>query len=153
LADTQRTLIIVKPDAVQRALAGAILSRFEVKGLKIVALKFMQIDRELAERHYAVHQGKPFYKGLVNFITSGPVVVGVLEGPNAIEATRNVMGGTNPVSADPGSIRGQWALEIGQNLIHGSDAPDTAQYEIGLYFKSDEIVEYSRAVDPWVSGE
>lgn len=152
MADTQRTLIIVKPDAVQRSLAGAILGRFEVKGLKIVALKFMKIDRELAERHYAVHKGKPFYEGLVNFITSGPVVVGVLEGPNAIEAARNVMGGTNPVSAAPGSIRGQWALEIGQNLIHGSDAPDTAEYEIGLYFKPDEIVEYTRTVDPWISG-
>lgn len=152
MADNQRTLIIVKPDAVQRALAGAILSRFETKGLRIAALKLLKIDRELAERHYAVHQGKPFYEGLVNFITSGPVIVGVLEGPNAIEATRNVMGGTNPVSADPGSIRGELALEIGQNLVHGSDAPDTAEYEIGLYFRPDEIIEYSRAVDPWISG-
>jgi nucleoside-diphosphate kinase len=152
LADTQRTLIIVKPDAVQRALAGAILSRFETKGLRMVALKLMKIDRALAERHYAVHQGKPFYEGLVAFITSGPVIVGVLEGPDAIEAARNVMGATNPVTADPGSIRGQFALEIGQNLIHGSDAPDTAAYEIGLYFQPDEIVEYSRAVDPWISG-
>lgn len=152
MADNQRTLIIVKPDAVQRALAGAILSRFETKGLRIAALKLLKIDRELAERHYAVHQGKPFYEGLVNFITSGPVIVGVLEGPNAIEATRNVMGGTNPVSADPGSIRGELALEIGQNLVHGSDATDTAEYEIGLYFRPDEIIEYSRAVDPWISG-
>lgn len=152
MADTQRTLIIVKPDAVQRALAGAILSRFETKGLRIAALKLMKIDRPLAEKHYAVHQGKPFYQGLVNFITSGPVVVGVLEGPNAIEATRNLMGATNPVMADPGSIRGTHALEIGQNLIHGSDAPDTAGYEIGLYFQPDEILEYSRAVDPWISG-
>ncbi len=152
MADTQRTLIIVKPDAVQRALAGAILSRFETKGLRIAALKLMKIDRPLAERHYAVHQGKPFYEGLVNFITSGPVLVGVLEGPDAIEATRNLMGGTNPVMAAPGSIRGTYALEIGQNLIHGSDAPDTAEYEIGLYFQPDEIVEYTRAVDPWISG-
>jgi nucleoside-diphosphate kinase len=152
LADTQRTLIIVKPDAVQRALAGAILSRFETKGLRIVALKLMQIDRSLAEQHYAVHQGKPFYEGLVSFITSGPVVVGVLEGPDAIEATRNVMGATNPVTAAPGSIRGMYALAIGQNLIHGSDAPETAEYEIGLYFRPDEIVEYTRNVDPWISG-
>lgn len=152
MADTQRTLIIVKPDAVQRALAGAILSRFETKGLRIAALKLMKIDRPLAEKHYAVHQGKPFYEGLVNFITSGPVVVGVLEGPSAIDATRNLMGATNPVAADPGSIRGTYALEIGQNLIHGSDAPDTAEYEIGLYFQPDEIVEYTRAVDPWISG-
>jgi nucleoside-diphosphate kinase len=152
LADNQRTLIIVKPDAVQRALAGTILSRFERKGLRIAALKLMHIDRALAEKHYAVHQGKPFYEGLVKFITSGPVVVGVLEGPDAIEATRNVMGATNPVSADPGSIRGELALEIGQNLVHGSDAPDTAQYEIGLYFEPGEILDYSRAVDPWISG-
>lgn len=152
MANTQRTLIIVKPDAVQRALAGAILSRFETKGLRIAALKLIQIDRALAERHYAVHQGKPFYEGLVQFITSGPVIVGVLEGPDAIEAARNMMGATNPVTAAPGSIRGTYALEIGQNLIHGSDAPETAEYEIGLYFKPEEILDYTRAVDPWVSG-
>jgi nucleoside-diphosphate kinase len=152
VANTQRTLIIVKPDAVQRALAGAILSRFETKGLRIAALKLIQIDRALAERHYAVHQGKPFYEGLVQFITSGPVIVGVLEGPDAIEAARNMMGATNPVTAAPGSIRGTYALEIGQNLIHGSDAPETAEYEIGLYFKPEEILDYTRAVDPWVSG-
>src|SRR5947209_5358879 len=122
MAESQRTLIIMKPDALQRALTGVILSRFEQKGLRIVGLKLMQIDRALAERHYAVHQGKPFYEGLVNFITSGPVVVGVLEGPDAIAATRNIMGATNPVTADPGSLRGLYALEIGQNLIHGSDS-------------------------------
>lgn len=148
---TQQTLIIVKPDAVQRALAGAILSRFESKGLRLVALKLLRIDRALAERHYAVHQGKPFYEGLVQFITSGPVVVGVLEGPNAIEATRNLMGATNPVTAAPGSIRGEFALEIGQNLVHGSDAPETAEYEIGLYFRPEEIVSYRRDVDRWVA--
>lgn len=151
MADIQKTLIIVKPDAVQRGLAGAILSRFEQKGLRFAALKFMQIDRPLAERHYAVHQGKPFYDGLVQFITSGPVVVGVLEGPSAIEATRNLMGATNPVLATPGSIRGEFALEIGQNLIHGSDAPETAAYEIGLYFKPQEIVSYVRDVDRWIT--
>jgi nucleoside-diphosphate kinase len=151
VADTQQTLIIVKPDAVQRGLAGTLLSRFEQKGLRIVALKLLQIDHALAERHYAVHQGKPFYEGLVQFITSGPVVVGVLEGPNAIDATRNLMGATNPVTAAPGSIRGEFALEIGQNLVHGSDAPETAEYEIGLYFKPDEIVSYRRDVDRWIA--
>lgn len=152
MPDAQRTLIIVKPDAVQRGLAGQILTRFEDKGLRFAALKLMQIDRPLAERHYAVHQGKPFYEGLVNFITSGPVVVGVLEGPNAIEAARNLMGATNPVTAAPGSIRGQYALEIGQNLIHGSDAPDTAAYEIDLYFTPEEILDYRRDIDRWVTG-
>jgi nucleoside-diphosphate kinase len=149
--DDQQTLIIVKPDAVQRNLAATILAVFERKGLRLAALKLMRIDRALAERHYAVHQGKPFYDGLVEFITSGPVVVGVLEGPNAIEATRNLMGATNPVSADPGSIRGTYALEIGQNLIHGSDSPETARYEIDLFFRPDEIIRYRRDADRWVA--
>jgi nucleoside-diphosphate kinase len=152
MPDAQRTLIIVKPDAVQRGLAGEILSIFEQKGLRFAALKLMQIDRPLAERHYAVHQGKSFYEGLVSFITSGPVIVGVLEGPDAIDATRNVMGATNPVTAQAGSIRGRFALEIGQNLIHGSDAPDTAAYEIGLYFKPEEILDYRRDIDRWITG-
>lgn len=147
----EKTLIIVKPDAVQRGLIAPVLGRFEQKGLRIAALKLMHIDRQLAERHYAVHQGKPFYEGLVNFITSGPVVVGVLAGPNAIQAARNIMGATNPVTADPGSIRGSFALEIGQNLIHGSDSPETAQYEIGLYFKGDEVLDYRRDFDRWVA--
>jgi nucleoside-diphosphate kinase len=147
----EKTLIIVKPDAVQRGLMTAILGRFEQKGLRFAALKLMQIDRPLAEKHYAVHQGKPFYEGLVNFITSGPVAVAVLAGPNAIEATRNIMGATNPVTADPGSIRGFYALEIGQNLIHGSDSPETAQYEIGLYFQPSEVLEYRRDSDRWVA--
>jgi len=149
----ERTLIIVKPDAVQRALAGEILSTFESKGLRLAGLKLMKIDRALAERHYAVHQGKPFYEGLVGFITSGPVVVGVLEGPNAIAATRNLMGATNPVDAAPGSIRGRFALTIGNNLIHGSDSPETAGYEVDLFFSSDELISYQRAADMWVAGE
>jgi nucleoside-diphosphate kinase len=151
MSNSERTLIIVKPDAVQRQLAGAILSRLEQKGLRFVGLKLMQIDRALAERHYEVHQGKPFYEGLVQFITSGPVVVGVVEGPDAILATRTVMGATNPVTADPGSIRGTYALEIGQNLIHGSDSPETAQFEIGLYFKPEELLQYRRDVDRWIA--
>lgn len=151
MADQERTLIIVKPDGVQRGLAATILARFEQKGLRLAALKVMKIDRPLAERHYAVHQGKPFYEGLVSFITSGPVVVGVLEGPSAIEAARSIMGATNPVTAAPGSIRGAYALEIGQNLIHGSDSPDTAQSEVSLFFKPEEIVSYQRAVDQWIA--
>lgn len=151
MADQERTLIIVKPDGVQRGLAATILARFEQKGLRLAALKVMKIDRPLAERHYAVHQGKPFYEGLVRFITSGPVVVGVLEGPSAIEAARSIMGATNPVTAAPGSIRGVYALEIGQNLIHGSDSPDTAQSEVSLFFKPEEIVSYQRAVDQWIA--
>jgi len=151
MADQERTLIIVKPDGVQRGLATTILARFEQKGLRLAALKVMKIDRPLAERHYAVHQGKSFYEGLVSFITSGPVVVGVLEGPSAIEAARSIMGATNPVTAAPGSIRGVYALEIGQNLIHGSDSPDTAQSEVSLFFKPEEIVSYQRAVDQWIA--
>jgi nucleoside-diphosphate kinase len=151
VADDQQTLIIVKPDAVQRGLAATILSVFEQKGLRLAALKLMTIDRQLAERHYAVHEGKPFYSGLVEFITSGPVVVGVLEGPNAIEATRNLMGATNPVTAAPGSIRGMYALEIGQNLIHGSDSPDTARFEVELFFRAEDIVRYRRDVDRWIA--
>jgi nucleoside-diphosphate kinase len=151
VTDDQRTLIIVKPDGVQRGLASTILQTFERKGLRFAALRLMQIDRALAEQHYAVHQGKPFYEGLVQFITSGPVVVGVLEGPNAIEATRNLMGATNPVSAAPGSIRGTYALEISQNLVHGSDSPQTAEQEINLYFRPEEILSYRRDVDRWVA--
>jgi nucleoside-diphosphate kinase len=150
MADTQQTLIIVKPDAVQRGLTTSILGRFEQKGLRFAALKVMKIDRSLAERHYAVHEGKPFYQDLVSFIISSPVVIGVLEGPNAIEATRNIMGATNPVTADAGSLRGMYALEIGQNLIHGSDSADTAQYEIDLFFNPDELVSYQRALDSWI---
>lgn len=151
MAETQRTLIIVKPDAVQRGIASAILQIFEGKGLRFAGLKLMQISRSLAEQHYAVHQGKPFYEGLVEFISSGPVIVGVLEGPNAIEAARNLMGATNPVTAAPGSIRGRFALEIGQNLIHGSDSPDTAQTEVNLFFKPEELLDYRREVDRWIS--
>ena len=152
MAETERTLIIVKPDAVQRGLIGTILSTFERRGLRLAALRMVQIDRGLAERHYAVHEGKPFYAGLVTFITSGPVAVGVLEGPSAIEATRNLMGATNPVAAAPGSIRGMYALDIGQNLIHGSDSPETARYEIDLYFRPEEILSYRRDVDRWIAG-
>jgi nucleoside-diphosphate kinase len=147
---TERTLIIVKPDAMQRGLAGTILSTFEGRGLRIAGLKLVHIDRELAERHYGVHRGKPFFAGLVDFITSSPVIVGVLEGPGAIAAVRSTMGATNPVQADPGSIRGIYAIDIGHNLVHGSDSPETAQFEMGLFFDEVELIDYRRDIDTWI---
>jgi nucleoside-diphosphate kinase len=146
----ERTLVIIKPDAVQRGLIGPILIRLERRGLRLAALKLIQITRELASRHYAVHEGKPFYEPLVEFITSGPVVVAVVEGQDAINVVRKTMGATNPADAGPGTIRGDYGLEIGRNLIHGSDGPDTAAYEIPLFFSEDEILDYERAIDRWI---
>ncbi|GBD19988.1 Nucleoside diphosphate kinase [bacterium HR28] len=148
----ERSLIIVKPDAVQRGLIGEVLRRLEQRGLRFVGLKLMQIDRKLAEQHYAEHRGKPFFHELLEFITSGPVVVGVVEGPRAIEVTRKTMGATDPAKAEPGTIRGDLALTIGQNVIHGSDSPEKAAYEIGLFFRDDELVSYERAIDQWIMG-
>ena len=148
----ERTLIIVKPDGVQRGLVSEILGRFERRGLKFAALKFMQIDRELAERHYAVHVGKFFYDELVAYITSGPVVVAVLEGPKVIEIVRSMIGKTRPNEAVGGTIRGDFAVEGLRNLIHASDAPETATEEIDLYFRDGEVVTYTRAIDHWVTG-
>lgn len=142
-ANIERTLAIIKPDAVQRRLIGEIVGRFERKGLRIVALKMIQIDRPLAERHYAVHKGKSFYEALLEFITSSPVVVLALEGPQAIKALRNMMGATNPLDATPGSIRGDYATEITFNLVHGSDSLENAQHELGLFFAPEEFVAYS----------
>lgn len=146
----ERTLVIIKPDAVQRGLIGQIIQRLEQRGLRIVAMKLMQIDTDLARRHYAVHEGKPFYDGLIRYITSAPVVVMVLEGRDAIEIVRRTMGSTNPAQAAPGTIRADFGLEVGRNLVHGSDGPDTAAFEIGLFFTADEILSYERAVDPWI---
>lgn len=146
----ERTLVIIKPDAVQRGLIGPIVTRFEARGLKIVGLKFMQIDRALAARHYAVHQGKPFYEGLLDYITSAPVVVMALEGPQAIELVRRTMGATRPAEAQPGTIRADYALEVGRNLVHGSDSPETARFEIDLFFGEGELVSWGRASDRWV---
>jgi len=143
-------LVIIKPDAVQRGLIGQIIQRLEQRGLRIVAMKLMQIDRDLARRHYAVHEGKPFYAGLIDYITSAPVVVMVLEGRDAIEIVRRTMGSTNPAQAAPGTIRADFGLEVGRNLVHGSDGPDTAAFEIGLFFTADEILSYNRAIDPWI---
>jgi nucleoside-diphosphate kinase len=147
----ERTLLIIKPDAVQRGLIGPILTRLEHRGLRFAAMKLIQITPELAARHYAVHEGKPFYEPLIEFITSGPVVVAVIEGNDAINIMRKTMGATNPAQADPGTIRGEFGLEIGRNLVHGSDGPDTAAYEIPLFFAEDEIWSYERAVDRWIN--
>jgi nucleoside-diphosphate kinase len=147
---TDRTLVLVKPDGVQRLLAGRIIARFEERGLKIVGLKLMQIDRNFAERHYAVHRDKPFFGGLVAFITSGPLVALALEGPNAIASVRSMVGATRPHEAAPGTIRGDLAVETAQNLVHASDGPETAAAELALWFGPDELLEYGRDVDRWV---
>jgi nucleoside-diphosphate kinase len=141
---------MVKPDGVQRGLTGEIIARFEKKGFKIAALKMLQISRELAEKHYGEHMGKPFFENLVGFITSGPVVAMVIEGKEAISAAREMMGATNPLKALPGTIRGSYGIDIGRNIIHGSDSPESAQREIALFFKEEELIDYSRAVDCWI---
>jgi nucleoside-diphosphate kinase len=146
---TDRTLVLVKPDAVQRLLTGRIIGRFEERGLKVVGLKLVQVDRGLAERHYAIHREKPFFRGLVDFITSSPLVAMVLEGPNAIAVVRMMVGATRPHEAAPGTIRGDYALETAQNLVHASDGPETAASEIALWFGPDELVNYERDIDRW----
>lgn len=146
----ERTLIIVKPDGVQRGLIGRVLSRLEERGLRFVGLKLMTVDRDLAERHYGEHSEKPFFGDLVSFITSSPVVAGVVEGPDAIKVTRTIVGATNPVEAAAGTIRGDFALSIGQNIIHASDKPETAKREIDLFFDADELTSYSRDIDRWI---
>ena len=148
----ERTLVIIKPDAVQRGLIGETVSRLERRGLKIVGMKLMQIDEELARRHYSVHRGKPFFEGLIEYITSAPVVVMVVEGPKAIEAVRLTMGATDPVNAAPGTIRGDYALDILRNLVHGSDGPDTARTEVALFFGETELVSWTRDTDRWAFG-
>jgi nucleoside-diphosphate kinase len=146
----ERTLVLVKPDGVQRLLAGRILARYEERGLKLVGLKLMRDDRDLAERHYAVHREKPFFKGLVDFITSGPLIAAVLEGPNAIAVVRAMNGATRPHEAAPGSIRGDFAVETAQNLVHASDSPENGAAEIALWFDQAELLDYSREIDRWV---
>lgn len=146
----ERTLILIKPDAMQRGLASEILSRLERRGLRIVGLKLMQVDRDLAERHYGEHKGKPFFEGLVSYITSCPIIAAVLEGTNAVESVRNTMGKTNPKDAAPGTIRGDFGLEIGRNLVHGSDSTESAEREVNLFFAASEVLDVKRDVDPWV---
>ena len=147
----ERTLIIIKPDGVQRSAVGEIIKRFEARGLRIAGLKLIKISRETAEAHYAEHKGKGFYEGTVTYMTSAPVVVLCLEGPDAIAASRATMGATNPLNAAPGTIRADLGLNISRNLVHGSDKPETAEREIPLYFKADELVSYQRAGDTWLS--
>jgi len=147
----ERTLVIIKPDGVQRNLVGEVLRRFENRGLRIAALKLMQIPRATAEDHYAEHKGKGFYEGTVSYMTSAPVVVFVLEGPDAIAASRATMGATNPLNAHPGTIRADYGINISRNIIHGSDKPETAEREIKLYFKPEEVISYQRAGDAWLS--
>jgi len=146
---TERTLVLVKPDGVQRLLAGRIISRFEERGLKLIGLKLVKVDRDLAERHYAIHRERPFFTSLVDFITSSPLVALALEGPNAIAVVRLMVGATRPNEAAPGTIRGDFALETAQNLIHASDGPETAATELDLWFRPAELLEYEREIDRW----
>ncbi|HQV27418.1 MAG TPA: nucleoside-diphosphate kinase [Thermoflexales bacterium] len=146
----ERTLIIIKPDGVQRALVGNVIKRFEARGLRLAGLKLIQIPRALAEEHYAEHKGKGFYEGTVTYMTSAPVVVMVLEGPDAVAASRATMGATNPLNAAPGTIRADFGLNISRNLVHGSDKPETAEREIKLYFQPGELLSYTRAGDGWL---
>ena len=145
----ERTLILVKPDAMQRGLAGEVLKRFEQRGLKIVGLKLMQIDTALAEQHYAEHKGKPFFEGLVEYITSSPVVAAVFEGTNAVVAVRASVGSTDPSAAAPGSIRADYGLERGRNLVHASDSPESGVREIALFFTPAELLAWPRDTDRW----
>ena len=146
----ERTLVLIKPDAMQRSLAGEIVARLERRGLRIVAMRLFQMNEALARRHYAEHEGKPFFEGLISYITSCPIIVAVFEGTNAVEVVRKTMGATNPAAAEPGTIRGDLALETGRNLIHGSDSLESARREIALFFRDDEVHTYPRDVDRWV---
>jgi nucleoside-diphosphate kinase len=146
----ERTFVMIKPDGVQRGFVGEIINRFEKKGLKIVAMKMVFVSKELAEKHYGVHRGKPFFEPTVEYITSSPVVAMVLEGFNAIELVRNMMGKTNPVEATLGSIRGDFGQFIGRNIVHGSDGADTAKFEINLWFKPEELSKYVRIDEKWL---
>lgn len=146
----ERTLVILKPDAVQRGLIGELTVRFERRGLRIAGMKMLQVSDALARQHYAVHEGKPFFPGLIRFITSGPVVVMALEGNDAIAKTRATIGATAPGKAEAGSIRADFAMDIGFNLVHGSDGPETAQSELALWFAEDELISYTRVIDGWI---
>lgn len=146
----ERTYLMIKPDGVQRGLVGEIIRRYEAKGFTLVGLKMLPVSRELAEQHYGVHKDKPFFKGLVDFITSGPVVAMVWEGEGVVAAARKMIGATNPLSAEPGTIRGDYGVTIGRNIIHGSDAVETAQTEISLWFKEEELVSWQPAMASWL---
>ncbi|CAA9260519.1 Nucleoside diphosphate kinase [uncultured Coleofasciculus sp.] len=146
----ERTFLMIKPDGVQRNLIGEVIKRLETKGFTLVGLKLMSVSRELAEQHYGVHKERPFFPGLVDFITSSPVVAMVWEGEGVIASARKIIGATNPLNAEPGTIRGDYGVAVGRNLIHGSDAPETAQYEIGLWFKDGELVNWQPNATPWL---
>ena len=146
----ERTFVLVKPDGVQRGLMGEAIARFERRGLRMVAAKFITVNSSLAETHYAEHKGKPFYDGLIQYITSAPVMAMVWEGPNAVAAIRQTVGLTKPLEAAPGTIRHDFALEVGRNLIHASDKPESAEREVALWFKKEELIDWKRAVDAWV---
>lgn len=146
----ERTLVLVKPDGVQRGLIGEVISRLERRGLRLVAAKFMSVSRELAEEHYAVHKGKPFYDGLIAYITSAPVMAMVWEGPAAVAAVRQTMGSTRPTEAAPGTLRHDFALEVGRNLTHASDSAENGGKEVALWFKPAELVDWQRSVDAWI---
>ena len=147
----EQTLALVKPDGVQRSLVGEVVSRLERRGLKLVALKLMQVDDALAREHYGEHVDRPFFQGLVDFITSSPIVVMVWEAEGAVQIVRDTMGSTNPAGAPVGTIRGDLGLNIGRNLVHGSDSPESAVREIGLFFQPREILNYNRSTDPWIT--
>ena len=146
----EQTLVLVKPDGVQRGLVGEVISRLERRGLKLAALKLIQVDEALAHRHYGEHVDRPFFAGLVQFITSAPVAAMVWQANNAVEVVRNTMGSTSPAAAPPGTIRGDLGLDIGRNLVHGSDSVESAQREVALFFKPEEILDYARSTDPWI---
>ncbi len=146
----ERTFLAVKPDGVQRGLVGEVIRRYEAKGFTLVGLKLMQVSRELAEQHYDVHKERPFFSGLVDFITSGAVVAMVWQGDGVVASARKIIGATNPLTAEPGTIRGDYGVSIGRNLIHGSDAPETAQREISLWFKDEELVNWQPSLTSWL---
>ena len=148
----ERTLVLLKPDAVQRGLVGTIISRIESRGLKMVAARMLHMDKDLAYRHYEPHVGRPFFDDLIRFICSGPIVAMVWQGPGAVTLVRNTMGSTDPGTALPGTIRGDMAVDIGQNLIHGSDSLETAHHEIALFFCADDLLDYPKAIDTWIIG-
>jgi nucleoside-diphosphate kinase len=150
MPEIERTLVLVKPDALQRGLAGEVLARLERRGLRIAGLKLLQVSDEMAKRHYAEHEGKPFYQGLLAFITSRPIIAAAFEGPGAIQAARQVMGATDPQKAAPGTIRADLGIDMGRNLVHGSDSPESAKRELAIFFAPEELLDYDRAIDPWL---
>jgi nucleoside-diphosphate kinase len=150
MSQAERTLVLAKPDAVQRGLAMEVMGRLERRGLKIVAMKLMRIDEGLARRHYAEHEGKPFFDGLVEYITSAPVLAAVFEGPNAVAAVRSTVGATDPSQAAPGSLRAEYGLERGRNLVHASDSPESGERETALFFQAGELLDWRRTADEWI---